>query len=43
MTHDPKTPSRPIEEPNEWPDEVLPDGGDVDFPGGAPEEAPDQE
>jgi hypothetical protein len=38
---DPKIPTRPIEEPNERPDEIPPDGGDVDYPGGAPEEAPE--
>lgn len=51
MTDDPKIPPRPIEEPNERPDEIPPDqgdvdfpggGGDVDFPGGAPDEAPEQ-
>jgi hypothetical protein len=37
MIDDPKTPERPVEEPNDWPDEVPPDKGDVDFPGGAPQ------
>ncbi|WP_373474630.1 hypothetical protein [Sphingorhabdus sp.] len=40
MTQDPKSPSRPIEEPNDWPDEVPPDKGDSDFPGEAPDETP---
>lgn len=40
MIQDPKTPTRPIEEPNDWPDEVPPDGGDVDFPSGSPDETP---
>jgi hypothetical protein len=38
---DPKIPTRPIEEPSERPDEVPPEGGDVDYPGGTPEEAPE--
>lgn len=38
---DPKIPTRPIEEPNERPDEVPPEGGDVDYPGGTPDEAPE--
>lgn len=38
---DPKIPTRPIEEPNERPDEVPPEGGDVDYPGSTPEEAPE--
>lgn len=42
MINDPKTPERPVEEPNDWPDEVPPDTGDVDFPGGAPQEHPDE-
>ena len=40
MIDDPKTPERPVEDPSDWPDEVHPDKGDVDFPGGAPQEQP---
>jgi hypothetical protein len=43
MIDDPKIPTRPIEEPNERPIEVPDDGGDIDFPGGAPDETPEQE
>jgi hypothetical protein len=40
MTDDPKIPERPVEAPVQEPNEIPDDGGDVDFPGGAPEEAP---
>jgi hypothetical protein len=40
MISDPKFPPKPVEEPNEWPDEVPPDGGDTDFPGTVPQETP---
>jgi hypothetical protein len=43
MIEDPRIPTRPVESPTERPDEVPAEGGDVDFPGGTPEEVPDPE
>lgn len=36
----PEPPKRPVEEPGHIPDEIVPDQGDVDYPGGLPNEAP---
>lgn len=43
MIDDPKIPTRPVEEPMEQPDEIPDDGGDIDYPGGAPDETPEQQ
>lgn len=41
MIDDPKTPTHPVEEPNERPMEVPDEGGDTDFPGNTPDEVPE--
>ena len=40
MTFTPEPPKRPEEFPAGTPDEFVPDQGDVDFPGGLPDESP---
>lgn len=42
MIEDPKTPTHPVEEPNERPVEVPDEGGDLDFPGNTPDEVPEE-